>query len=167
MSVKTSLLVISDRAASGERADETADLLRPVLTEAGFDLVDVRTVADERAAIAAALLASAGLAPLVLTTGGTGVGPRDVTPEATLEVVDFEIPGLGEEMRRRSVDSTIHALGSRATAGVIAGRAVVVNLPGRPQGAVACFRFVARALPHLVAVVVGPVTDESHAPPEA
>lgn len=167
MTVKTSLIVISDRAASGERADQTAELLRPALTEAGFDLVDVRTVADERAGIAVAILEAAGHASLVLTTGGTGVGPRDVTPEATLEVVDFEIPGLGEEMRRRSVESTIHALGSRATAGVLAGRAVVVNLPGRPQGAVACFRFVAKALPHLVAVVIGPVTDASHTPPEA
>lgn len=167
MSVKTSLIVISDRAASGERADQTADLMRPVLTEGGFDLVDVRTVADERSAIAAAILEAARAAPLVLTTGGTGVGPRDVTPEATLEVVDFEIPGLGEEMRRQSVETTIHALGSRATAGVLAGRAVVVNLPGRPQGAVECFGFVARALPHLVAVVVGPVSDQSHTPPEA
>ena len=96
-------------------------------------------------------------------TGGTGVAPRDVTPEATKDVLDFEVPGLAEEMRRRSVEKTIKALGSRALAGV-RGRAVVVNLPGRPAGALECFEFVAGALGHLVALRRGPVDDASHLP---
>jgi len=167
MSIAVTLIVVSDRAAFGERADATADLLRPVLDAAGFALAEIHVVPDERAEIAAAITTAAESTPLVLTTGGTGCGPRDVTPEATRDVVDYEIPGLGEEMRRRSVEGTIHALGSRALAGVVRGDALVLNLPGRPAGAVECFGFVAKALEHLVAVVTGPVPDASHDPPEA
>ncbi len=166
MSIATTLIVVSDRAASGERADETAELLRPVLAAARCELVDVQVVPDERAVIASAIGLAAEQTPLVLTTGGTGCGARDVTPEATRDAVDFEVPGLGEEMRRRSVASTIHALGSRALAGVVSGDALVLNLPGRPQGAIECFGFVAKALPHLVAVATRPVADESHEPPK-
>jgi len=166
MSIATSLIVVSDRASSGERADTTADRLRPVLAERGFDLAEVIVVPDERPTIAAAIRSAAATTPLVLTTGGTGVGPRDVTPEATRDSVDFVVPGLGEEMRRRSLESTQHALGSRALAGVVGGEALVLNLPGRPEGAVACFGFVAAALPHLVAVLTGPVADASHSAPK-
>jgi molybdopterin adenylyltransferase len=165
MSLPATLIVVSDRAARGERADATADLLRPVLEAAGFALVEVEVVPDERSEIAAAIERAAESTPLVLTTGGTGCGPRDVTPEATRDVIDVEIPGLGEEMRRRSVASTIHALGSRALGGLLQGEAVVLNLPGRPEGAVECFGFVAKALAHLVAVATGPVADGSHEPP--
>ena len=162
--IPATLLVISDRAARGERRDETAEALAPVLSKAGFDPVRVHVIPDERAEIAAAVRRAAAETALVLTTGGTGLGARDVTPEATRDVIDYEIPGLGEEMRRRSLEKTVHALGSRALAGVL-GTAVIVNLPGRPQGAVECFGFVAPALPHLIAVRRGPVTDESHRPP--
>jgi molybdopterin adenylyltransferase len=164
MSISTTLLVISDRASTGARRDETADLLRPVLSERGFELTRVQVIPDERALIAAALRAAAEASSLVLTTGGTGVSARDVTPEATRDVIAYEIPGLGEEMRRRSLEHTIHALGSRALAGVL-GQAVIVNLPGRPQGAVECFGFVSAVLPHLVSVRRGPVSDQSHLPP--
>jgi len=162
--IPTTLLVISDRAAEGKRDDETAALMMPALLEAGFDPVSIRVVPDDREEIAAAIRASAGLTPLVLTTGGTGIADRDVTPEATRDVIDYEIPGLGEEMRRRSRESTIHALGSRALAGVV-GRAIVVNLPGRPRGALDCFSFVGTVLPHLVSVRQGPVSDDSHLSP--
>ncbi len=165
MSIATTLIVVSDRASSGDRADGTAELLRPVLAEGDFILAEVVIVPDERSAIAAAIGRAAETTPLVLTTGGTGVGPRDVTPQATRDVVDFEVPGLGEEMRRRSLDQTVHALGSRALAGVVGGEALVLNLPGRPEGAVACFGYVAAVLPHLVAVLSGPVADESHSAP--
>jgi molybdenum cofactor synthesis domain-containing protein len=166
VSLDVTLIVVSDRAASGERADETAALLGPELERAGFVLARVEVVPDERARIAAALAAAAARTPVVLTTGGTGVGPRDVTPEATRDVLDLEIPGLAEVMRRRSLESTIHAVGSRAVAGAV-GRALVLNLPGRPRGAVECFAAVAPALPHLVAVRRGPVDDASHGAPGA
>lgn len=157
------LFVVSDRAARGERADETAALLRPVLEGAGFELAEVVVVPDERAELADALREACERAGLVLTTGGTGVAPRDVTPEATRDVLEIEIPGLAEEMRRRSVAATPKALGSRALAGA-RGRAVVLNLPGRPAGAVECLTAVLDALPHLVALRYGPVDDASHEP---
>jgi molybdenum cofactor synthesis domain-containing protein len=159
----TVLVVVSDRAAAGTRPDETAALLRPVLLERGFLLADVAVVPDDRAAIAAAIRAAAARAPVVLTTGGTGVAPRDVTPEATRDVLDLEVPGLGEEMRRRSAATNPKALGSRAVAGVL-GRSVVVNLPGRPEGAVECFGHVAAVLSHLAHLRTGPVPDASHRP---
>jgi molybdenum cofactor synthesis domain-containing protein len=154
---------VSDRASRGERADETAALLGPALDIAGFDLVETVTVPDERPAIRQALIESCEKAGLVLTTGGTGVAPRDVTPEATRAVLEIEIPGLAEEMRRRSLEVTDKALGSRAVAGA-RGQTVVLNLPGRPAGAVECFEFVAGAIPHLVALRRGPVPDASHEP---
>ena len=163
-----SLVVVSDRAASGVRPDRTAALLRPVLESAGFDLVEERVVPDDRVVLAEAIRTLSRRGGLVVTTGGTGVGPRDVTPEATRDAIEVEIPGLGEEMRRRSAATTAKALGSRALGGAL-GRAVVLNLPGRPEGAVECFAFVAAALPHLVALRQGPVPDATHepAPPTA
>lgn len=157
------LIVVSDRAAQGVRADRTAGLLRPVLEAAGFRLEEVVVVPDERAEVAAALQAAAQRPGLVLTTGGTGVAPRDVTPEATRDVLEVEVPGLGEEMRRRSAATNVKALGSRAIGGV-RGPAVLLNLPGRPEGAVECFGFVAPVLPHLLALRRGPVADASHDP---
>jgi molybdenum cofactor synthesis domain-containing protein len=153
--------VVSDRAAAGTRPDETADLLRPALSAAGFDLDDVAVVPDEVERIASALRARIGATDLLLTTGGTGVAPRDVTPEATRSVLERELPGLSEEIRRKSVATTIHALGSRALAGT-AKTTVILNLPGRPAGAVEAFSFVAKALPHLIALLRGPVPDASH-----
>jgi len=157
------LIVVSDRAAAGTRPDRTADLLRPTLERAGYALVEVLVVPDERPRIADAIRAGASKAALVLTTGGTGVAPRDVTTEGTRGVLDAEVPGLGEEMRRRSASNNPKALGSRAVGGVL-GRAVVLNLPGRPEGAVECFGFVAPVLRHLIALRQGPVTDGTHEP---
>ncbi|MHC5010711.1 MAG: MogA/MoaB family molybdenum cofactor biosynthesis protein [Planctomycetota bacterium] len=157
------IIVVSDRAAAGERPDATAGRLRAPLEDAGFLLAGVSVVPDVRDEIAAAIRDACARASLVLTTGGTGVTPRDVTPEATRDVVAFEIPGLAEEMRRRSAEITMKALGSRATAGV-RGRSIVLNLPGRPEGARECLEFVAAALPHLVALREGPVDDATHGP---
>ena len=157
------LIVVSDRASAGTRPDRTADLLRPVLVDAGFALAETVVVPDERPRIAAAIRTAAARAPLVLTTGGTGVAPRDVTPEATRDVLEAEVPGLGEEMRRKSALVNPKALGSRALGGVL-GRSVVLNLPGRPEGAVECFGHVVPVLAHLVALRRGPVADASHDP---
>jgi len=158
-----SLLVVSDRAAAGTRPDATAALLRPVLAAARFDLVEVVVVPDERPQIAAALRARVDRHALLLTTGGTGVAPRDVTPEATLEVIEKAVPGLVEEIRRRSAATNLKAIGSRAVAGTV-GRSLVLNLPGRPEGAVEAFQFVAPVLPHLIDLLGGPVSDASHDP---
>lgn len=159
--IRTALVVVSDRAAAGTRPDATAALLRPVLEARGFALDEVVVVPDERADIAAVLRARVGAFGLLLTTGGTGVAPRDVTPEATRDVLEKEVPGLTEEIRRRSAERTLKALGSRAVAGTV-GTSLVLNLPGRPAGAVEAFEFVADALPHLVELLRGPVPDASH-----
>ena len=161
--LRAALLVVSDRAAAGSRPDATAALLRPALAAAGFDLEDVVVVPDEGPRIVEALRARLGAFPLVLTTGGTGVAPRDVTPEATRQVLEKEVPGLVEEIRRRSAAANLKAIGSRAVAGV-AGRSLVLNLPGRPEGAVEAFGFVAGVLPHLIDVLRGPVDDSAHRP---
>lgn len=161
--VPTTLIVVSDRAAAGTRPDATAGLLAPALAAAGFSLGATVVVPDERPRIAAAIRAAAAGGGLVLTTGGTGVAPRDVTPEATRDVVEREVPGIVEEIRRRSAERTIKALGSRAVAGTL-GRALVLNLPGRPEGAVESFGFVAPVLAHLIDLLAGPVADASHAP---
>ncbi len=161
--VPAALLVVSDRAAAGTRPDATAALLAPVLAAAGFRLVDVVVVPDEIPAIEAALRARLDVVRLLLTTGGTGVAPRDVTPEATRRVIEKEVPGLVEEIRRRSALTNLKALGSRAVAGT-AGRTLLLNLPGRPAGAVEAFGFVAPVLGHLIALLGGPVDDTAHAP---
>ena len=159
----TVLFVVSDRAAAGTRPDATAALLRPVLAAARFDLAEVVVVPDERPLIAAGLRARVDRFALLLTTGGTGVAPRDVTPEASLDVIERPVPGLVEEIRRRSAASNPKAIGSRAVAGVVS-RSLVLNLPGRPEGAVEAFGFVASVLPHLLDLLLGPVPDVTHTP---
>lgn len=152
------LLICSDRAAAGARADETGPRLRPLLEAAGHSLRTVRVVADERGAIEAALRDLARDHPLVLTSGGTGLSPRDVTVDATLAVVEREVPGLGEAMRARSLATTPMAMLSRATAGTL-GAALIVNLPGSPGGAAECLAVVLPVVTHAARLLAGRVAD--------
>lgn len=126
------VLTVSDGVHHGTRQDLSGDLLAELLGAEDYEVVR-RVVPDEREEIAAALAELAGLAALVLTTGGTGVAPRDVTPEATLGVVDRVVPGLAEAIRADSIAKTPHALLSRGVAGLV-GSTLVVNLPGSPGG---------------------------------
>jgi|SRR5688572_9352442 len=152
------LLVCSDRAAQGSRADATADLLRPLLAARGHRLQTVRVEPDERDRIEAALRELARTHVLVLTTGGTGLAPRDVTVEATRAVVEREVPGFGEAMRARSLASTPMAMLSRATAGTL-GSSLIVNLPGSPSGAAECLEVVLPAVGHAARLLRGAVQD--------
>jgi len=156
--IRARLILASDRVSRGEREDRTAAGVREVLEAGGVSLLDVAAVPDEKDALVAALRQACAQADLVLTSGGTGIGPRDVTPEATRAVLDREIPGLGEAMRAASLGKVPTAALSRALAGT-AGRALVVNLPGSPGGARESLQAVLPALLHGVKLLAGAVRD--------
>jgi molybdopterin adenylyltransferase len=140
------VLTVSDGVAAGKREDRSGDALDELLREDGYD-VERRVVPDEREQIAAAVRELSASAQLVLTTGGTGLAPRDVTPEATRDVLEREAPGIAEALRADSVAKTPHGLLSRGEAGVV-GRTLVVNLPGSTGGCRDGFAVLRPALAH-------------------
>jgi molybdopterin adenylyltransferase len=154
--VKAAVLTVSDGVAEGTREDESGELLAALLGEEGYQ-VERRVVPDDRDAIAEAIAELAEEAAVVLTTGGTGLGPRDVTPEATADVVERFAPGIAEGLRADSLAKTPHALLSRGVAGV-RGRALVVNLPGSPGGSRDGFDVLRPALKHAVELLAGAPT---------
>jgi molybdenum cofactor biosynthesis protein B len=154
--VKAAVLTISDGVAAGEREDKSGDALAELLTGDGYD-VERRIVPDEREQIEGALRELARDARVVLTTGGTGVAPRDVTPEATLEVVDRQAPGIAEAIRADSIAKTPHALLSRGVAGTI-GPTLVVNLPGSTGGVRDGYAVLRPALEHALELLAGEET---------
>jgi molybdenum cofactor synthesis domain-containing protein len=147
--VKVVIVTVSDRAARGERADRSGPALRQALETRGDTVLALDLVPDEAARISARLLDAADRldAELVLTTGGTGLAPRDVTPEATAAVLERPVPGIPEAMRAATRDRTPMADLSRGVAG-IRGRTLIVNLPGSPRGAVECLEAIHAALAH-------------------
>jgi molybdenum cofactor synthesis domain-containing protein len=154
--VRAAVITVSDGVSEGTREDESGNLLSGLLEEEGYE-VERRVVPDERDAIAEAIAELAEEAVLVLTTGGTGLGPRDVTPEATLEVLERQAPGISEALRADSLAKTPHALLSRGVAGV-RGRALVVNLPGSPGGCRDGFAVLRPAMAHAVSLLAGEPT---------
>jgi len=148
------VLTISDRAAAGNRDDVSGAAVAERLTALGF-AVDRTTVPDERDGIEAALVAAAARHPLVVTTGGTGLTPRDVTPQATLAVIEYEVPGFAEAMRADGRAKTPLAILSRAVVGV-RGRALIVNLPGSPRGATESLASLEPVLEHALETLGGP-----------
>lgn len=148
------VLTVSDGVHAGVREDTSGDALEELLRDEGFDVVR-KVVSDDAPAIAAAIedLAESG-ALLVLTTGGTGFAPRDVTPEATRSVIDREAPGLAEAIRADAIARTPHALLSRGLAG-LRGRTLVVNLPGSPGGCRDGFAVIRPALRHGLELAAG------------
>jgi molybdopterin adenylyltransferase len=147
------VLTVSDGVARGERPDESGAVLEELLRADGHD-VTRRVVPDERSEIAEAIEALSDEFELVLTTGGTGVAPRDVTPEATASVVERRIPGMAEAIRADAVARTPHGMLSRGIAGA-RGRTLIVNLPGSPGGCRDGFAVVREALPHAVRLLAG------------
>jgi len=157
--VRRALLVLaSDRVAAGERADRTAAGLQPLVVAAGLEWLAPVVVPDEVGPLEAALRAGIERADLVLTSGGTGIGPRDVTPEATAAVIEKELPGFGEQMRAVSLGKAPGVALSRATAGT-AGTSLIVNLPGSPKGAAECLTAVLGAALHGLELLASTVAD--------
>ena len=154
--MRIAILTISDTVSRGERPDRSGPAVRERCAKLEWKIVIEEILPDDRAKLSARLarLADAGDVDAILTTGGTGLGPRDVTPEATKEICEKLVPGLSELMRERGRQSTPRAVLSRAVAGV-RGSVLIVNLPGSPKGAVESLDAVADLLPHAVEVLRG------------
>jgi molybdopterin adenylyltransferase len=159
MKIQVGIITVSDRAAAGEYENLGGPLLREAADGYGWAVLAEMVVRDEVDQIQRAIREQISKGcHLVLTTGGTGVAPRDVTPEAVREIADRELPGFGEVMRMESMKITKNAILSRNLAAAV-GNALVVCLPGKPKGAVECLGFVVGAIPHCVEVVAGVPTS--------
>ena len=164
MTLRVGILTLSDRSASGERADVSGPALADLIRAQGWSVAKQEILPDDESAICATLIqwADHGQVDLILTTGGTGFSPRDVTPEATSAVIRRDAPGLAEAMRAESLKKTPHAMLSRAVAG-IRGRTLIVNLPGSPKGAVENLQTILPVLPHAVQLLTDdPNSEVSH-----
>jgi molybdopterin adenylyltransferase len=158
--MRVAILTLSDKGARGERVDESGPALSAWLASKGVQTVRTQIIPDEFDQIVSTLVAWAdsNLAELIVTTGGTGVSPRDITPEATLQVVERSIPGIGELMRLRSLDKTPMASLSRAVAG-IRRQTLIINLPGSPKGALENLEAVWPVIGHAVEKICGDEGD--------
>jgi molybdopterin adenylyltransferase len=154
--MRVSVVTISDSVSSGKSEDRSGPAVITRCKDLGWQFVSSHVLPDDRATIEALLkkTADANEADVILTTGGTGVGPRDVTPEATLAVVERLIPGFGEHMRSEGAKKTPRAILSRAIAGIRA-TTIIINLPGSPRGAVESLEAIAEFLPHAVSILHG------------
>lgn len=164
MNLRVAILTISDRASRGERPDLSGPALVAVVQQQGWQVVDTAVVPDERPAIEGRLIewSDGGQVDILLTTGGTGFSPRDVTPEVTQSVIDRPAPGLAEAMRAESLRMTPHAMLSRAVAG-IRGQSLIINLPGSPKAAVENLRTILPVLPHAIELLQDrPASEAGH-----
>jgi molybdopterin adenylyltransferase len=156
VAMRVAILTVSDSVAHRARQDGSGPALAERCRQLGWQVAFTQVVADDEVAIRTRLRewADTGAADMILTTGGTGVGPRDVTPEATSAVVNKLIPGLAEEMRRAGLHSTPRSVLSRGVAGIRA-KTLIVNLPGSPKGAVESLDAIAKLVPHIADVLHG------------
>jgi molybdenum cofactor synthesis domain-containing protein len=164
LTLRVAILTVSDRSARGVRADASGPALAEAVRAQGWEVAAAAIIPDEQPAIEAQLIAwcDASAADVILTTGGTGFAPRDVTPEATLAVMHRGAPGIAEAIRAESLKITPHAMLSRGAA-VIRGQALIVNLPGSPKGAVESLRVILPVLPHAVELLRDqPAAEQGH-----
>ena len=154
------ILTVSDKGSQGKREDKSGEAIKEIFTQMDSRVADYAIVPDERELIKKKLVewADGGKIDLIVTTGGTGLAPRDVTPEATLDVVDRIAPGFAEVMRAESLKKTPHAMLSRAVAGV-RKRTLIINLPGSPKAVRECLDAVKPALPHAIETLRGEAVE--------
>ena len=155
-SFRLAILTISDTGSRGERDDASGDAVSEIMAREGFNEMSRDIVPDEAELISARLRewCDSGEVDIVLTTGGTGLGPRDVTPEATRAVIDIEVPGIAEAMRMETLRNTPFAMLSRSVVGVRSG-CLIINLPGSPKGVRECLETAVPAVPHALEMVKG------------
>lgn len=160
--LKVGILTISDKGAQGQRHDESGKVIRDSFSPSDSHIVKYEIVPDEMDVICHKLVewADEGNADIIITTGGTGLSQRDVTPEATLAIVDKVVPGFAEAMRIKTFNTTPMAMLSRATAGV-RGKCLIINLPGSPKAVRECLEVILPAIPHAVEIIKGEVTEHS------
>jgi len=163
---KLGIITISDRSWQGKRPDKSGQAIRESFPASDCQVAKYEVIPDEKDVIAGRLTqwADEGEVDVIITTGGTGLGPRDVTPEATLSVIDKEVPGLAEMMRAKSFSATPFSLLSRAVAGT-RKKCLIINLPGSPRAVRECLEIILPAIPHAVGVIKGEITE--HIAPEA
>lgn len=156
---KVGIITASDKGSRGEREDVSGQTIADMIKEIG-EVCQYLIVPDDERALSSAMkdMADNQGIDLILTTGGTGLGPRDVTPEATLAVIDKIVPGIAEAMRAESLKKTSRAMLSRAVAGV-RGRTLIINLPGSPKGVRECLEVVLPALEHGLAIMTGKASE--------
>lgn len=155
------LLTLSDSRSGNEEEDLSGNVLKGIVESIGGEVFDKKIIPDDLDAISTQLKlwADSGSVALILTTGGTGVGPRDNTPEATLEVIEKAVPGIVEHMRRETFNSTPNAILSRQVAG-IRGKCLIINLPGSPKGVQECMNSISHLIPHALNMIY--LEDTSH-----
>ena len=156
--IKAAVMTISDKGSRGEREDKSGEVIKDKLGLIKAEIVTYEIVPDERDIISEKLRSFAESANLILTTGGTGVSPRDVTPEATRDVIERELPGFSEAMRAESFKVTPRSIGSRAVSGMYKDT-LIINLPGSPKAVSECLGVVLDAIPHVIEVAKGKVSD--------
>ena len=161
--IRSVIITVSDKGSKGEREDKSGQVIKEMITEINGDIVDYKIIPDERAIIKEEMkiIADSDKADLVLTTGGAGFAERDITPEATAEIIEKEVPGIPEKMRMDTVKITPMAALSRAKAG-IRGKTLIVNLPGSPKAVRECLESIIDILPHGVDILRGNVTEHNH-----
>jgi molybdopterin adenylyltransferase len=165
--IRFGVLTISDRSSQGKREDLSGPALVNEIVQSGWETVIVKIVPDEQDVITRVLQewVSSSDVDIILTTGGTGFSPRDVTPEATLTVIERPAPGISEAIRAKSFQITPHAMLSRAVAG-ISGKTLIINLPGSPKGAVESLQVVKSVLAHAVELLTSATIPDSHHKPD-
>ncbi|MBF0568161.1 MAG: MogA/MoaB family molybdenum cofactor biosynthesis protein [Nitrospirae bacterium] len=158
MEITAAVLTISDKGAVGQRVDEGGPAVCELLRGIGAEILFTEIIPDEKEQIKARLIAMSEKVDLVITTGGTGLSPRDVTPDATLEVIEREVPGIGETMRAEGLKATRRSMLSRATAGT-RGNTLIINLPGSVKAVREGLAAILDILPHAIEKIKGLTSD--------